>query len=78
MFDELAKAFDHDAHAVVIMDRTGWHCAKALTVPDNLSLAFLPPSSPKLNMNERVWLYLEERYLSLQIWPDYDDILDAV
>ena len=78
MLDELSKTVDQDAHAVVIMDRAGWHCAKALIVPDNLSLAFLPSYSPELNVIERVWLYLKERDLSLRIWPDYDDILDAV
>jgi len=78
LLDELSKAVDQDAHALVIMDRAGWHCAKTLMVPDNLSLAFLPPYSPELNVIERVWLYLKERYLSLRVWPDYDDILDAV
>ena len=78
MLDELSKTVDQDAHAVVIMDRAGWHCAKALIVPDNLSLVFLPPYSPELNVIERVWLYLKERDLSLRLWPDYDDILDAV
>jgi len=45
---------------------------------DNLTLAFLPPYSPELNVIERVWLHLKERYLSHRVWPDYDDILDAV
>ena len=67
MLDELSKAVELDAHAVVIMDRAGWHCAKVLIVPNNLSLAFLPPCSPELNVIERVWLYLKERYLSLLI-----------
>ncbi len=60
------------------MDRAGWHCAKALNVPDNLSLALPLPYSPELNVIERVCLYLKVRSLSLRIWPDYDDILDAV
>ena len=78
MLDELAKAVAPKAHAVVLMDQTGWHRAHALTVPDNLSLLFLPPYSPELNVIERVWLHLKERYLSHRVWPDYDDILDAV
>lgn len=78
MLGELSKAVELGAHAMVIMDRAGWHRAHALTVPGNLSLVFLPPYSPELNVIERVWLYLKERYLSLRVWPDYDDILDAV
>lgn len=78
MLDELSKAVAPKAHAVVIMDRAGWHCANALAVPGNLTLAFLPPYSPELNVIERVWLYLKERYLSHCVWPDYEAILDAV
>lgn len=78
MLDELAKAVAPKAHAVVLMDQAGWHRAHALAVLDNLSLLFLPPYSPELNVIERVWLHLKERYLSHRVWPDYDDILDAV
>ena len=39
----------------------GRHDERALTVPDNVTLALLPPYSPDV---ERVWLYLRERFLS--------------
>ena len=55
-----------------------WLRSRDLAVPDNLTLAFLPPYSPELNVIERVWLYLKERYLLHRVWPDYGDILDAV
>jgi hypothetical protein len=59
------------------MDRAGWHIAKNLTVPANLTPLFLPPYSPELNAIERVWLHLRERFLSHRLWPTYDAILDA-
>ena len=77
MLDELSAAVAPGAHAVVLMDRAGWHIAKALTVPANLTPLFLPPYSPELNAIERVWLYLRERFLSHRLWPSYDAILDA-
>jgi hypothetical protein len=44
-----------------------------------LALAvLLPPYSPELNAIERVWLYLEERFLSRHLWPDHDAIVDVV
>jgi hypothetical protein len=58
MLDELAQAVSPGAHAVVPMDRAGWHVAKDLTVPANLTPVFLPPYSPELNAIERIWLYL--------------------
>ena len=66
-----------DTHAVVLMDRAGWHIAKDLAVPANLTPLFLPPYSPELNASERVWLHLRERFLSHRLWASYDDILDA-
>jgi hypothetical protein len=77
MLDELGQAVSPGAHAVVLIDRAGWHLAKDLAVPTNLTPLFLPPYSPELNAIERVWLYLRERFLSHRLWPSYDDILDA-
>jgi hypothetical protein len=77
MLDELSTAVAPDAHAVVLMDRAGWHIAKNLAVPANLTPLFLPAYSPELNAIERVWLYLRERFLSHRLWPSYDAILDA-
>ncbi|WP_309228509.1 transposase [Roseomonas sp. KE2513] len=43
-------------HAALRLDGAGWHIAGRLTVPDNVSLIFLPPYAPELNPIERVWL----------------------
>lgn len=77
MLDELGQAVSPGAHAVVLMDRAGWHVARDLTIPANLTPLFLPPYSPELNAIERVWLYLRERFLSHRLWLSYDHILDA-
>ena len=75
--DRFAATIADDEHAVLILDQAGWHGAKALSVPDNITLVPLPPYSPELNPVERVWLYLKERYLSHCLHPDYDAIADA-
>ena len=72
-----AETLDHDAHAVMMLDGAGWHDARALTVPDNVTLALLPPYSPELNPVERVWLYLRERFRSLRVLDNTDAIIDA-
>ena len=66
-----------DAHAVSVLDQAGWHVAKDLEVPDNLSLLLLPPYSPELNPVERVWAYLRSHYLSNRVYKDYDELFDA-
>jgi hypothetical protein len=76
--DQLSDQVTPGAHALLIMDRAGWHCANDLVMPDNITAVFLPPYSPELNAIERLWLYLKERFLSHRLWPDYDAIVDAV
>ena len=46
-------------------------------MPANVSLVLPPPYSPKLNPAERLWLHLRDRYLSLRLFRDLDDIIDG-
>jgi transposase len=66
-----------DEHAVLVLDNAGWHVAKSLRVPANVTLMFLPPYSPELNPAERVWAYLRSHYLSNRAYADYDELLAA-
>jgi hypothetical protein len=52
------------AHAIVILDQAGWHGAKDLRVPTNISLLPLPPRSPELNGQENVWQFVRQNWLS--------------
>jgi putative transposase len=77
MLDELSRAVAPGVHAVVIMDRAGWHCANDLALPANLTPVLLPAYSPELNAIERLWLFLRERFLSHRVWPTYDAVVNA-
>jgi hypothetical protein len=43
------------AHAVLILDQAGWHGAKDLKAPKNISLLPLAPRAPELNPQENIW-----------------------
>ena len=45
---EFAAGLPEDVHAVMVLDRAGWHGARALAVPSNVTLVPLPPYSPEL------------------------------
>lgn len=64
-------------HAVLIMDQAGWHKARKLVVPDNITILYLPPYSPELNPVERLWAYMRSHYLSNRAYDGYDHLLDA-
>ncbi|MEP3329742.1 transposase, partial [Sedimentitalea sp.] len=74
--EEIAKAVAPGAHALLIVDGAGWHCAKALDVPDNITLLKLPPYAPELNPMENVWAYLRSNKLAISVFDSYEDILD--
>lgn len=75
--DKFAETIAPDEHIVMVMDQAGWHGAKALNVPDSITIELLPARSPQLNPVERVWLYLKQKYLSHRLLDDYDAIQDA-
>jgi len=75
--DEISRHVARKAHAVVLMDRAGWHRADRLKVPKNLTIILLPSRSPELNPVENVWQYLRQNWLSNRVFDTYEDILDA-
>ena len=72
---EISLAVDPAAHAVLIVDKAGWHTTPKLKVPDNITLMFLPSKAPELNPQENIWQFMRENWLSNRIFLDYDDIL---
>ena len=65
------------AHAVITLDKAGWHTTRKLHVPSNISLLHLPPASPELNPTENIWQYMRQSYLSNRVFRDYDDVVEA-
>ena len=74
--DEIAKTIAPGAHALLIIDGAGWHGAKCLQVPDNITLVKLPPYSPELNPMENVWAYLRSNKLAIPVFDTYKEILE--
>jgi transposase len=73
--DEISTMVAPDAHAILLLDRAGWHLAGALVVPDNITILPLPPRSPELNPVENVWQFLRDNSLSNRVFKGYDDIV---
>ena len=60
---------------MLVVDNAGWHVAKALVIPANLTLLFLPPYAPELNPVERLWGWLRSHHLANRVYADYDELL---
>ena len=74
--DEIGRAVTPGAHALVILDKAGWHTTRKLKLPDNLTLLPLPPACPELNAAENIWQYLRQTYLSNRVFDNADALLD--
>lgn len=72
-----AQQLAPEVHAVLMLDRAGWHSARAPRVPGTITLLPLPPASRALNPVERGWLYLRGRYLSHRVLDDDEAVLEA-
>jgi hypothetical protein len=52
--DEISRNVAKGAHAVLLLDRAGWHITGKLDVPENITPIFLPSREPELNPVENV------------------------
>jgi len=73
----ISEEAGRDVHVVLVLDQAGWHIAKDLQVPSNITLFHLPPYSPELNPIERLWAYMKRHYLSNRVYENYDEIFNV-
>ena len=60
---------------ILVCDGAAWHKAKALAVPDNIRLMFLPPATPEMNPIEQIWKELRKRGFRNEIFPSLDKVV---
>ena len=73
---EIAAAVAPGKHAVLLLDRAGWHMSDRLAVPPNVTLVPPPPRCPELNAMENVWRFMRDNWLSNRVFRDHGDIVD--
>lgn len=74
----IADEAGEGTHVVLVLDGAGWHVAKALRVPESMTLLFLPPYSPELMPIERVWAWMRQHHLSNRVFADEAHIDAAI
>jgi len=73
---EFSAQIRPERHVALIIDNAGWHTAKNMDIPDNITLIPLPPYAPELNSMEQVWEWVKSHHLSNSCYKDYDDIVE--
>lgn len=75
--DEFSKTIGSNK-ILLIMDQAGWHKSKALIVPDNIIIWYLPPYSPELNPIERLWKQIKQNTLYNRLYTSLNQLENAV
>ncbi len=52
--EQFARELPVGVHAVLLWDQAGFHTAKAVRIPENVTIIELPPYSPELNPMENL------------------------
>ncbi|OQB91582.1 MAG: hypothetical protein BWX83_00508 [Candidatus Cloacimonetes bacterium ADurb.Bin117] len=65
-------------NGLLIMDQAGWHKSKALVIPKNIDIWFLPPYSPELNPVERLWKMIKKNTLHNKLYDSLKQLEQAV
>ena len=75
--EQFSQALPPQVQAVLVWDGAGYHRAKQLQVPPNITLLQLPPYAPELNPIENLWHYLKSHHWSNRAYDDYEALLHA-
>lgn len=75
---EISQQVGPDRHVILVLDNAGWHTTGRLEVPENITLLPLPAYTPELNVIERLWHWIKDHAFSNRVYPDYDELADAV
>ncbi len=75
--NEISTKVDQGYHALILVDRAGWHMTEQIQLPKNITLIPLPPYSPELNPMEQLWEQLRKIKLSNACYKDYKEIVSA-
>ena len=66
--NEISRHVAKGAHAVMLLDRAGWHTMGKLDIPKNITPIFLLSRSPELNPVENIWQFLRANWLSNRVF----------
>lgn len=75
--EQLSATIPAGVHVVLAWDGAGWHTARRVVAPANITLVALPPYAPELNPVERLWHYLREHHWSNRVYRDAEALEEA-
>ncbi len=75
--EKLSEAYPDD-RILLVCDGASWHRAKALVIPPNIRLLFLPPATPEMNPIEQIWSEIRKRGFKNEIFQTLSKVVDRL
>ena len=68
---------DSNEFKIIVLDNGAFHKAKALKIPENIALLFLPPYCPELNPAERMWQIIKAEFTG-ELFKNLENLSDFI
>ena len=73
----VSKEYAND-YLLICLDRTSWHNSKALIIPDNIYLFYLPPYTPEMNPIEQIWKEIRKNGFKNTLFSTLNKVMDKL
>lgn len=80
MLEEIRKEYSDGKEVIIIEDNAKYHHANSVTELAkklNITIVFLPPYCPNLNLIERIWKFMKKEFKN-EYFPTFEDFYEAV
>lgn len=74
---KLSEAFPNDM-ILLVTDGAAWHKSKALEIPKNIKITYLPPYTPEMNPTEQIWAWLRLHGFRNEVFLTLDKVVDRL
>lgn len=75
--NHVSKEYAND-EILMVCDGAAWHKSKALNLPDNIHLFFIPPGTPEMNPIEQIWKEIRKRGFRNEIFQTLDKVIERL
>ena len=74
---KLSESYPDDC-ILLVCDGAAWHKAKALIIPGNIRLIFIPPATPEMNPIEQIWKEIRKRGFRNEVFQTLNDVVNRL
>ncbi len=73
----LSQTYPNDK-IILVCDGAMWHKSAGLIIPKNITLIFIPPSTPEMNPIEQIWKEIRKRGFKNEVFQTLDKVVDRL